>query len=112
MKRQYFLAAMLAVTLSACENSSNTTTTTRDNQLESNKSEKTRDLRITQQIRKSIIGDRNLSSDARNVKIITVDGRVSLRGAVNDLREKNKILDYVNQTADVTDIDDQLRIKR
>ena len=41
-----------------------------------------RDLEITQQIRKSVMDDSTLSFTAKNVKIITKDGHVTLRGPV------------------------------
>lgn len=38
---------------------------------------------VTPQIRKEIIAGKNMSVSARNVKIITLNGRVTLRGPVN-----------------------------
>lgn len=53
--------------------------------------ESTADRDMTQSIRKSVIADDSLSFTAKNVKIITRDGRVTLRGAVNNAREKTTI---------------------
>jgi osmotically-inducible protein OsmY len=53
--------------------------------------ESTADRDMTQSIRKSVIADDSLSFTAKNVKIITRDGRVTLRGAVNNTREKTTI---------------------
>jgi hyperosmotically inducible protein len=53
--------------------------------------ESTADREMTQSIRKSVIADDSLSFTAKNVKIITRDGRVTLRGAVNNAREKTTI---------------------
>jgi sporulation protein YlmC with PRC-barrel domain len=42
----------------------------------------------TAQIRRAIVGRKGLSSDARNIKIITRDGSVTLRGPVSNAEEK------------------------
>jgi len=49
------------------------------------------DRAITQKIRKSIHGDKNLSTYAHNIKIITQDGKVTLRGPVRSEDEKNSL---------------------
>ena len=49
------------------------------------------DLAITQQIRKSIIADKSLSTYGHNVKIVTVNGTVTLNGVVRNAREKDAI---------------------
>jgi len=54
--------------------------------MDQGENEKDRDM--TQAIRKAVIADDSLSFTAKNVKIITRDGLVTLRGAVNNAREK------------------------
>ncbi len=49
------------------------------------------DLTITQRIRKSVIADKNLSTYAHNVKIVSVNGAVTLNGVVKSDREKNVV---------------------
>ena len=51
----------------------------------------TKDLAITQQIRKRIMADKTLSTYAHNIKIVTVSGTVTLNGVVRDDREKDEI---------------------
>lgn len=51
----------------------------------------TRDLEMTQQIRKALMDDDSLSTNAKNIKVITVNGTVTLRGPVNSVEERNKI---------------------
>ena len=46
------------------------------------------DLKITQQIRKRVMADKNLSTDAHNVKIVSVNGAVTLNGVVRSDHEK------------------------
>src|SRR6202030_4487036 len=45
-------------------------------------SNKPSDLKMTQEIRRAIVKDDALSTDAKNIKIITIDGAVTLRGPV------------------------------
>ncbi|MDF2460338.1 MAG: osmY [Nitrospira sp.] len=49
------------------------------------------DVKITQKIRKALVADDALSTTAKNIKIITVHGKVILRGPVATVREKKKI---------------------
>jgi len=49
------------------------------------------DRTITQKIRKSIIADKSLSTDAHNIKIISQDGKVTLRGPVRSEDERNTV---------------------
>jgi hypothetical protein len=49
------------------------------------------DRTITQKIRKAIHEDTTLSTYAHNVKIITQDGKVTLRGPVRSEEEKSNI---------------------
>jgi hypothetical protein len=49
------------------------------------------DRSITQKIRKAIHEDTTLSTYAHNVKIITQDGKVTLRGPVRSEEEKSNI---------------------
>ncbi len=49
------------------------------------------DVRITRKIRKALVADDALSTTGKNVKIITVHGKVILRGPVASAQEKKKI---------------------
>lgn len=57
----------------------------------------TSDLEITRKIRKAVTGDDTLSFDAKNVKIISEAGEVTLRGSVKTGTEKQKIETYARQ---------------
>lgn len=46
------------------------------------------DLKMTAEIRKMLIADDSLSALAKNVKVITVEGVVTLRGPVETEKEK------------------------
>jgi hyperosmotically inducible protein len=49
------------------------------------------DREITQQIRQSIVKDKSLSTYAHNVKVITQNGQVTLRGPVQSEDEKQAV---------------------
>ena len=49
------------------------------------------DRTITQRIRKAIHQDTSLSTYAHNIKVITQDGKVTLRGPVRSEEEKNNL---------------------
>jgi osmotically-inducible protein OsmY len=49
------------------------------------------DRLTTQKIRKAIMADKNLSTYAHNVKIITTNGAVTLKGPVQSEDEKQKV---------------------
>jgi len=49
------------------------------------------DRTITQRIRKSLVTDKSLSTYAHNVKIVSVDGTVTLNGVVRSEDEKSAV---------------------
>ena len=49
------------------------------------------DLAITQKIRRSVIADKHLSTYAHNVKIVAVNGNVTLNGVVRNDHERSVI---------------------
>jgi osmotically-inducible protein OsmY len=69
------------------------------------------DLKITQAIRQALMKDSELSMTAKNVKIITDNGRVTLRGPVKTAQEKAKIDKLAKSAAGDAKIDDQLEVK-
>ncbi len=68
------------------------------------------DVTLTQQIRKAVTDTEGLSVNARNVKIITVNGRVTLRGPVRNADEKAKIAAIAARFAQAGNVDDQLEV--
>ena len=69
------------------------------------------DVDTTAQIRKEIIAGKNMSMNARNVKIITQKGRVTLRGPVNSAEEKRLIGEIANRIVRAANVDNQLEVK-
>ena len=76
-------------------------------------SESTSDRLLTQKIRKSIIADKSLSMYGHNVKIITKDGAVTLKGPVHTDEEKQNIGALAAQAAGGPDkVTNQLTVKQ
>lgn len=73
-------------------------------------SEKKADLELTQRIRKAIMADKSLSTTAKNIKIITTNGTVTLRGPVKSLHEKEAIEAKAQQIAGATNVESQLEV--
>jgi osmotically-inducible protein OsmY len=69
------------------------------------------DVKITAAIRRAVVGDKSLSMTAKNVKIITANGTVTLRGPVNNDEEKTKIAELAQSAAGNAKIDNQLEVK-
>ena len=69
------------------------------------------DLKITQTIRQALMKDDELSMTAKNIKVITANGQVTLRGPVKTTQEKAKIDQIVKSAAGGAQIVDQLEVK-
>lgn len=68
------------------------------------------DRDTTKKIRSSIFQDKSLSTYAHNIKIITRDGKVTLKGAVRSEDEKSNIEAKAKAVAGDANVDDQLEI--
>jgi osmotically-inducible protein OsmY len=68
------------------------------------------DRTITQQIRKAVVDKDGLSMNAKNVKIITANGVVTLRGPVKSADEKADIAAIAQRTSGVTRVDNQIEV--
>ena len=74
-------------------------------------SESKTDRRLTQQIRQALVKDSLLSVTARNIKIITVHGRVTLRGPVRREQEKEEIARQAAHIAGAQNVENQIEIE-
>jgi hyperosmotically inducible periplasmic protein len=83
----------------------------RETQTSGDQSNSSADLKITQAIRQALMKDSELSTTAKNVKIITNNGQVTLRGPVKNAQEKAKIDQLARSAAGGAKIDDQLDVK-
>src|SRR5712691_11046760 len=73
-------------------------------------SNKPEDLAILRSIRRAIVKDNRLSTEAKNIKIITIDGAVTLRGPVKTEREKAEILAKAERIAGNGHVRDELEV--
>lgn len=69
------------------------------------------DIKITADIRRAVVADKSLSITAKNVKIITANGMVTLRGPVDNAEEKATIARLAKSAAGEAKIDNQLEVK-
>ena len=69
------------------------------------------DLQITQAVRRALMQDDQLSTTAKNIKVITANGQVTLRGPVNNAQEKTKIDQIARSAAGGARIVDELEVK-
>ena len=74
-------------------------------------SETEEDRKLTQAIRQAVMKEDSLTMTAKNVKIITAQGKVTLRGPVNSAEEKTKINDLAKAAAGKVPVDNQLEVK-
>jgi hyperosmotically inducible protein len=82
-----------------------------ETQTSGDQSNSSADLKITQAIRQALMKDGELSTTAKNIKIITTNGQVTLRGPVKNAQEKAKIDQLARSAAGGAKIDDQLDVK-
>ena len=69
------------------------------------------DRELTAVIRRSIVEDDSLSTNAQNVKIVTVDGVVTLRGPVKDGAEREVVASKASAAKGVKRVDNQLEVE-
>ena len=69
------------------------------------------DRAVTQKIRKALVADKSLSTYAHNVKIITANGAVTLKGPVKSEDEKQQVASIAAQVAGAGKVDNQLTVK-
>lgn len=70
------------------------------------------DIKITQVIRQAVVKDESLSITAKNVKIITVAGAVTLRGSVPSATDKKTIAKLAAEAAPKSKITDQIEVEK
>jgi len=68
------------------------------------------DREITRKIRKSVMADKSLSTYAHNVKIISRNGVVTLKGPVRSDHEKSAIDSAATQIAGAANVKDELSV--
>jgi hyperosmotically inducible periplasmic protein len=119
--RSYAGAALALTLLIPCASFGQDQQTTPDNsannkthsQTADQQSSATSDRMLTKKIRQSLIADKSLSTYGHNVKIITQNGVVTLKGPVHSEEEKQTIASKAAEVAGSADkVNNQLSIKQ
>ena len=69
------------------------------------------DRDITAKIRKEIMADKDLSTYAHNVKIVTTNGAVTLKGPVKSEDEKAKIAEIAANAVSADKVTNEITVK-
>ena len=120
MKKFLTSVALLAVGLSAYaqdNKADNTGKNKRDASAKTltppDQSNASEDIRITADIRKALVADGSLTSNAKNIKIITTTGgMVTLRGPVASEDEKSKIESAAKMVTGIQKITNEIEITK
>jgi hyperosmotically inducible protein len=91
---------------------------TKINQRDRNQSEPTADQQkenpndrdLSQQIRRALVKDKSLSSNAHNVKVIAQNGTVTLKGPVNSEQEKQAVESKAAQIAGADKVNSEIQV--
>lgn len=70
------------------------------------------DVEVTRRIRKALVADKSLSTNAKNIKIITLNGQVTLRGPVENNNERKSVLVKAKKVAGAKNVKNELEVKR
>jgi osmotically-inducible protein OsmY len=68
------------------------------------------DRETTQQIRSALMKEKSLSTYAHNIKVITRDGKVTLKGPVRSEGEKNEVAAKAASIADAGNVTDEMTV--
>jgi hyperosmotically inducible periplasmic protein len=69
------------------------------------------DLKLMKTIRREIVKDKTLSTDAHNIKIVAQNGKVTLDGVVASDAEKTSIEQKAGSVAGAANVTDNLKVK-
>lgn len=70
------------------------------------------DVEMTRSIRRMLVDDDTLGMNAQNVKVITVDGKVTLRGPVATADERARIVAIANKAAGADHVVNEIEVIR
>ena len=107
----FALSALAQDTPAADNTSKNQRDRSGETRTSGDQSNSSEDVQITAAIRSAVVKEDSLSSTAKNVKIITADGVITLRGPVQSEAEKTKIAELAQSAAGNAKIDNQLEVK-
>jgi len=73
--------------------------------------ENTTDRQLAQQIRRALVKDKSLSTNAHNIKVIVQNGVVTLKGPVNSYSEKQAVETKATQIAGSDKVTSEIEIR-
>jgi osmotically-inducible protein OsmY len=68
------------------------------------------DVEMTRRIREALMADETLSMNAHNIKIVTLNGRTTLRGPVESAGERERILNKASKVVGIKNVENQLEV--
>lgn len=69
------------------------------------------DLKLMKTIRRAVVKDKSLSTNAHNVKIVAKEGKVTLSGPVNSDEEKKAVEQKATEVAGMNNVTSELTVK-
>lgn len=121
-KKAFFLACSIIYASSSYANTSVEEVRKNDNSRVNERDSKERELsadqqksnssdtQITARIRRDIMNQKAFSTYAKNIKIITVDGKVTLKGPVRTQKEQAWILQSARSVVGLSNVVDKIEI--
>jgi hyperosmotically inducible protein len=82
-----------------------------ETQTSGDQSNNPQDIKMSAAIRRAVVSDKSLSATAKNIKIITANETITLRGPVKTAEEKTKIEQLAQSAAGNAKIDNQLEVE-
>lgn len=70
------------------------------------------DVETTRLIRQELVGNNDLSAEAKNITVVTLNNTVTLRGSVATEEEKQKIAETVETVASQHQINNEIQVTR
>ena len=68
------------------------------------------DVEVTRRIREALTADTALSTNGQNIKIVTLNGRTTLRGPVKDAKEQARIVKKATELVGPSNVVNQLEV--
>ena len=105
------MPASFAQTQAAPDNSGNNKVQNQSQTADQQK-EKSSDRELTAKIRRAVIADKSLSTYGHNVKIIVINGAVTLKGPVHSEEEKQSIAAKATSVVGQDKVTNQITVKQ
>lgn len=121
--RCFYMATLIAIACLGCDQAGSKTTVDRDNSAMNERdrdgsaktpldqNENKTDIGITADIRKRVVATK-LSTNAHNVKVITQDGKVTLRGPVKSDDEMKQVEEIARAVAGEGNVVSELEVEK